>query len=56
MKTNVEFKNILCEIIMVLPIKKRDKIFNEILKNLDIYNNSDDIEILKNITNSCLIF
>ena len=55
-KTNVEFKNILCEIIMGLPIKKREKIFNEILQNLDIYNNSDDIEILKNITNSCLIF
>jgi hypothetical protein len=41
---------------MVLPIKKKETIFNEILKKLDIYNNSDDIEILKNITNSCLFF
>ena len=50
---NDEMKNILCDVISVLPSDKINLIFNHLIKNLNFDENKSDIEYITRLTESC---
>ena len=47
------YKNIMIDVIGVLPFDKKDKFFEIITKKLDFYQNSNDIDYLLKLVESC---
>ena len=47
------YKNIMIDVIGVLPFDKKDKFFEIITKKLDFYQNSNDIDYLLKLVEAC---